>query len=61
VSIGSLKQTFSFEAWEPIHVEISRKYEIATIRKYAAKAGFFIKELFYDAKQFYVNALWEKE
>lgn len=61
VYIGSLKQTFSFKAWEPIHVEISRKYEIATIRKYAAKAGFFIKEIFYDAKQFYVNALWEKE
>lgn len=61
VRIGSLKEIFAFDAWEPIHVEISRKYSIATIQKYAAKAGFRIKQLYYDANQYYVNALWEKE
>jgi L-histidine N-alpha-methyltransferase len=61
VYIGSLKQSFHFRAWEPIHVEISRKYDLTTIKRYAAKAGFKVKELFYDAKQYYVNALWEKE
>ena len=61
VYIGSLQQTFHFKAWEPIHVEISRKYDIATIEQYAAKAGFAIKKLFYDKEHFYVNALWEKE
>ena len=61
VYIGSLQQSFHFKAWEPIHVEISRKYDTATIRKYAGKAGFVLKDLFYDSKHFYVNALWEKE
>lgn len=61
VYIGSLKQSFHFGSWEPIHVEISRKYDITTIQKYAIKAGFAIKKLFYDSKHFYVNALWEKE
>lgn len=60
VHIGSLVQTFRFKAWEPIHVEISRKYDINTIRKYAAAAGFVMRELFYDQHHFYVNALWEK-
>lgn len=61
VYIGSLKQTFHFEAWEPIHVEISRKYDTATIQKYAAKTGFAVKQLFYDSHHYYINALWEKK
>jgi L-histidine N-alpha-methyltransferase len=60
VYIGSLKQSFHFMAWEPVHVEISKKYDLKTIQKYAAKSDFVVKKLFYDAKQFYVNALWEK-
>lgn len=61
VHIEYLQQSFCFKAWEPIHVEISRKYDTATIKKYAAAAGFTIKELFYDSRHYYVNALWEKE
>lgn len=61
VHIGSLQQAFCFKVWEPIHVEISRKYDTATIEKYAAKAGFVVKEFFYDRNRFYVNALWEKK
>lgn len=60
VSIGALKQTFQFKAWESIHVEISRKYDTATIRRYATKAGFIVKQLYYDQDQYYVNALWER-
>ena len=58
--VGSLHQTFHFRAWEPIHVEISRKYDRETIGKYAEKAGFTIKHLFYDTHGYYVDALWEK-
>lgn len=61
VHIEALGESFHFEAWEPVHVEISRKYDLATIQKYADSAGFKIKELFYDCRQFYVNALWEKK
>ena len=61
VYIESLQQSFHFNAWEPIHVEISRKYDTVTIKKYAAEAGFAIKEFFYDSRQYYVNVLWEKE
>jgi L-histidine N-alpha-methyltransferase len=59
--IDSLKQVFHFKAWETIHVEISRKYDTATIQRYAVSAGFVVKEFFYDEQQFYVNALLEKK
>lgn len=61
VYIHALEESFSFEPWEPVHVEISRKYDLATIEKYAQQAGFGIRELFYDCRHYYVNALWEKK
>lgn len=61
VYIDSLKESFHFRAWESIHVEISRKYSEATIQNWAEKAGFALKELFYDTNRYYVNALWEKK
>lgn len=61
VYIKELGEKFSFEAWEPVHVEISRKYDLPTIEKYAMHAGFEISELFYDCRHYYVNALWQKK
>ena len=61
VRINALDKSFQFGAWEPVHVEISRKYNISTIEKYARESGFEAKQLFYDCRHFYVNALWEKK
>lgn len=60
VYIDALEQVFQFKAWEPVHVEISRKYDTDTIKRYATKAGFNVKRLYYDRDCYYVNALWER-
>lgn len=61
VYIEALAQTFYFKAWEPVHVEISRKYEPETIEMYASGSGFGLVKHFYDCKHYYVNSLWEKK
>ncbi len=60
VYIESLGESFNFKAWEPIHVEISRKYDPQTIEAYAAASGFKVVRHFNDCKHFYVNSLWKK-
>lgn len=44
-----------------IHMEIFRKYDTSTIRKYAIKVGFNERLLYYGLNRYYVNALWEKK
>ncbi len=60
VQLGELDQSFTFEAWEAIHVEISRKYDLTTIKRYAETAGFLLCENFFDCKHYYTDSLWEK-
>jgi L-histidine N-alpha-methyltransferase len=61
VYIKALDQEVEFQAWEPIHVEISRKYDLDTIKEYAAYAGFSADHFFYDHRNYYVNTLWMKK
>lgn len=61
VEIKGLNERFAFGAWEPIHVEVSRKYDKDTIEKYARHSGFTVRDFFYDCPHHYVNALWEKK
>lgn len=60
VYIEALATSFEFRIWEPIHVEISRKYDLDTVSRYAEKAGFRIKNNFFDQRHYYLNSLWEK-
>lgn len=61
VHVKKLDQVFEFQAWETIHVETSRKYDLATIHQYAAYAEFSNHHFFYDHRNYYVNALWMKK
>ena len=61
VQIAAIQESFRFNAWEPVHVEISRKYSLPTIVDYAQHAGFRTVENFFDHKHYFVNTLWEKE
>ena len=61
VYIQVLDLEVEFQAWEPIHVEISRKYDLDTIKAYAAYAGFSAGHFFYDQRNCYVNTLWMKK
>jgi L-histidine Nalpha-methyltransferase len=60
VYIEALDETYRFGAWEPIHVEISRKYDLATVSRYAREAKFTLVEHFFDCRHFFVDSVWEK-
>jgi uncharacterized SAM-dependent methyltransferase len=60
VYIATLDKSFEFKSWEPIHVEISRKYDLETINRYAEKAGFKVIKNFFDHNNYYLDSLWEK-
>lgn len=58
VEIKALQQSFSFEAWEAIDVELSLKYSPREIEELATAAGFALKEHFYDERRYFVDSLW---
>lgn len=58
VYIDALHQTFTFQEFEPIHVENSYKYLHSQIEDYAANTGFEIVRHFSDAKGYFLNSLW---
>jgi dimethylhistidine N-methyltransferase len=51
-------RTFEFEAWEPIHTEISRKYRERDVAAFARDAGFVEVGRFFDEEHFFMDALW---
>ncbi|MFW5760794.1 MAG: L-histidine N(alpha)-methyltransferase [Cyclobacteriaceae bacterium] len=60
VDVKSLNTTFHFHAWEPIHTEISKKFDLHFIQSLASKTGFKLAENFFDENKYYVNSLWKK-
>ncbi|MBI4133108.1 L-histidine N(alpha)-methyltransferase [Candidatus Uhrbacteria bacterium] len=59
VRIRALKQTFSFDAWEPIHTEYSFKYSEAQIYSLSRSVGFKTVARFTDRRGYFLSALWE--
>jgi L-histidine Nalpha-methyltransferase len=60
VDINELNETFHFEAFEPIHVEVSHKYLLSEIELLAKAAGFNVVKHFIDSKNYFVDSLWKK-
>ncbi|WP_323757432.1 L-histidine N(alpha)-methyltransferase [Roseivirga sp.] len=60
VFIKATGETYSFDAWEAIHTEVSQKYSLKMIHQFAEQAGFKVIKNFTDKNNFYVDALWEK-
>tara|TARA_R110001592_G_scaffold91165_3_gene267188 strand:+ start:1509 stop:2474 length:966 start_codon:yes stop_codon:yes gene_type:complete len=60
VYIEATGETYSFDAWEAIHTEVSQKYSLKTIHQFAEQAGFKVVKNFTDENEFYVDSLWEK-
>jgi L-histidine N-alpha-methyltransferase len=54
-------EQIGFNAWEPIHTEISRKYTREQIEKMATDAGCKIVRHFTDSKGWFIDSLWECE
>ena len=58
VFVKALNQSFEFDQWEAIFMEISQKYSLKMIEGLAQESGFEIKQNFYDSRNYYCNSLW---
>jgi len=59
VDIETLNQSFSFEAWEPVHTEYSYKYLESDIVQLAEETGFTIVAQLMDSKKYFVDSVWQ--
>ena len=59
VYIEALEQSFEFEAWEAIDVELSKKYSTTEIESLAKATGFEPVQHFYDERCYFVDSLWQ--
>ena len=59
VYLEELNEKIVFDAWEPIHMEISQKFDENMIEDLAESSGFSIIENFYDCKHYFVDSLWK--
>ncbi len=61
VHIETLDESFNFKQWEPIFMELSRKFDLETIETLASKHGFRVEENFMDNRNYFTDSLWIKE
>ena len=59
VNIGALEQSFEFEAWETIRMELSQKYGMNDIAELAKNSGYKFAERFVDSRGYFVDAVFE--
>lgn len=59
VPIDRLQINVSFEAFETIHTESSRKYSLQEINELAEKSGFEIEGSFTDKRHYFADVLWK--
>lgn len=60
VNIQLLNRAIHFDAFEPIFMEVSKKYSLEEIRELADRSGFKHIQNFTDSEDFFVNTLWQK-
>lgn len=58
VFVGALRKEFSFEAWEPIHTEVSHKYLASDISALADETGFEIIDTMEDSRSYFIDSFW---
>lgn len=61
INIADLEQRFHFTKWEPIFMELSRKFDDQSIQKLAKNHGYRIVKQFSDRQNYFVDSLWMKE
>jgi L-histidine N-alpha-methyltransferase len=57
VYIEALDRTIPFYRWEPIHTEVSQKYDLPMIERLMALSGLQITEIFYDSQAYFCDVL----
>jgi L-histidine N-alpha-methyltransferase len=61
VNIEATGKAYHFTKGERIHTEISRKYDLNTIKEITKDTGLIVKKTFYDSRKYYVDVLFEKD
>lgn len=61
VSISATDSTYHFDKGERIHMEISRKYDKASISRLIEDTGLYIKNIFTDSRDYFSDFLLEKQ
>lgn len=61
VYIADLEQSFYFNQWEPIFMELSRKFDYPIIETLAEDHQFKVEQHFTDSRNYFVDSLWMKE
>jgi L-histidine N-alpha-methyltransferase len=59
VFIRDLFQSFSFDPWEPIHLEYSYKYLESDIEQLAVTTGYVIEHQYYDSRHYFTDCIWK--
>jgi uncharacterized SAM-dependent methyltransferase len=59
IAVDDLGHSFSFQPYEPIHLEYSFKYILPQIEELAYDGGFTILQNFTDPQRSFVDSLWQ--
>ncbi|MEL6534520.1 MAG: L-histidine N(alpha)-methyltransferase [Bacteroidota bacterium] len=60
VYVEALDRTFHFDAWEPIYMEMSRKFNRRQMESLAKASGFKVLEHLTDPNGDFVDSVWER-
>jgi dimethylhistidine N-methyltransferase len=60
IYVDALGKRFHFKQWEPVFMELSRKFDLETIEKLAKDYGFSVIKNFIDSRNYFVDSLWMK-
>jgi dimethylhistidine N-methyltransferase len=60
VNVRKLNTRFEFRKWEPVYMELSRKFDTGTIIKIAEKYGFRVDHHFTDSRNYFADSLWTR-
>ena len=60
VHLKKVKEVFFLDQWESIFMEVSQKYDLQSIEKFARTNGFSMVENYFDCKHYFVDSMWEK-
>lgn len=59
VRIEALDMVVDFKPWEPIFMEVSKKYDLEEIDELAELTGFRVLENFFDTDRLFTDSVWE--
>ncbi len=60
VVLKNIDETIHFEAFEPIFMEVSKKYSCTEIDQLALKSSFKTHKNFLDSENYFADALWQR-